>query len=104
MAMGSPSFLDSQLPPKPDHSEFPWAGPKMSLPVDLSNTAKDVLTHWTYCVRPTAPLVSGGMKEMLNPYCPAPSPSKLLPTSVAGGISVRCRSGSSVNGYKPAGS
>src|SRR5260370_39305644 len=79
--MGSPSLLVWQGPPKPLHSVFPATGNLGSmLPVDLSNTANDRLTHCTYWVRPTAPLVSGGMQHGLKPTgTPCPIPSKLSP-------------------------
>src|SRR5262249_41770959 len=80
--MGSPSLLASQGPPKPCQSVLPAAGPKSTAPVALSKTANDVLTHCTYCVAPTAPLVSGGALVTLNPGRPTPTPSKLIPAVV----------------------
>ena len=60
MAIGSPLLSVAQRPPNPDQSVFPAAGPYTIAPVDLLKTAKEVFTHWTYWVAPTAPLVSGG--------------------------------------------
>src|SRR5258708_22607747 len=77
--MGSPSLLVSQLPPNPAHSELPSNGPATMAPVALSNTAYSRLTHCTYCVSPTAPLVSGGEASMTNPYWLCPRPSKFRP-------------------------
>src|SRR5260370_146890 len=81
--MGSPLLCVSQPPPKPFQSIFPAKGPVVNEPVALSNTAKDVFTHWTYLVRPTAPLVSGGAPVTLKVYCRSPRPSKLLLTVIA---------------------
>src|SRR5437016_4312901 len=75
--IGSPSFVLSHFPPKPCHMVLPAAGPYTVAPVALSNTAKDSLTHCTYCVAPTAPFVSGGAALTLNPGNPEPTPSKL---------------------------
>src|SRR5262245_58828101 len=77
--MGSPSLSLSQRPPKPCQRVFPLAGPSTSAPVVLLNTAKEVLTHCTYWVDPTAPTVSGGALLGLKPARPTPTPSKLRP-------------------------
>src|SRR5258706_8908446 len=77
--MGSPSLLSSQPPPNPAHRELPSNGPATIAPLVLSNTANSRLTHCTYCVSPTAPLVSGGDASITNPYWPCPSPSKFRP-------------------------
>src|SRR5258708_1687056 len=53
--------------------------PLSSVPMLLSKTAKDSLTHWTYCVAPTAPLVSGGAEFTEKLERPLPRPSKLRP-------------------------
>src|ERR1035437_852902 len=76
--MGSPSLFSSQPPPNPDHRTLPAAGPPTSPPLLLLKMAKYVFTHCTYCVVPTAPLVSDGTYSTVNPYFPVPSPSKLL--------------------------
>src|SRR5512135_1900442 len=102
--MGSPSLLVWQPPPKPDQRVFPAVGPAMSAPVVLLKTANDVFTHWTYWVAPTVPLVSGGALVTLNPYCPAPSPSKLWPTTGVLGMTLVCNTGSSALGERPGGS
>src|ERR1700726_4613787 len=81
--MGSPSLLVWQPPPNPDHSVLPAVGPEIKAPVDLLKMANDVFTHWTYCVEPTVPSVSGGAPGTLNPYWPLPKPSKLW---VMGGV------------------
>src|SRR5579864_6075280 len=86
--MGSPSLLVWHPPPKPDHSVFPAVGPAIKAPVDLLKTAKEVLTHCTYCVAPTVPSVSGGALVTLNPYCPFPNPSKPKVTGGVGGGTV----------------
>jgi hypothetical protein len=49
----------------------------------LSKTAKERLTHWTYCVAPTSPVVSGGATFTLKPGSPSPTPSKLRPAVTA---------------------
>src|SRR5262245_42277369 len=74
--MGSPSLLVWQPPPKPAHNVLPAVGPAILAPVALSNTAKDVFTHWTYWFRPTAPLVSGGALVTVKPNDAFPKPSK----------------------------
>src|SRR5260370_17543636 len=56
-------------------------GPSCRAPVLLSKTAKDSLTHWTYCVAPTAPLVSGGAEFTEKLGNPLPRPSKLSPVA-----------------------
>src|SRR5215467_7428991 len=73
--IGSPSLLVWQPPPKPAHSEFPAVGPATNAPVDLLKTANELLTHWTNCVAPTAPLVSGGALFTVKPRLPLPRPS-----------------------------
>src|SRR5947208_2211806 len=61
--MPSPLLLVWQLPPKPDHSVFVFTGPYWSDPV-LLYTANFVFTSSTYCVRPAAPLLSGGAEPL----------------------------------------
>src|SRR6516162_3109837 len=58
--MISPSLRVSQGPPNPFQNALPGVGPRTVAPVALSNTSKVTFTHWTNCVAPTAPLVSGG--------------------------------------------
>src|SRR5713226_7226524 len=86
-AMGSPSLVNSQGTPKPVHSVLPAAGPYTAVPVLLSNTANEVLTHCTNWVAPTAPFVSGGaaltVKAPWGPTKPLPTPSKPRPAVVA---------------------
>src|SRR5260370_22968852 len=52
-------------------------------PVDLLNTANDRFPISTYCVAPTAPLLSDGAPGTVNvppgPLNPVPTPSKLSP-------------------------
>src|SRR5579864_6816727 len=104
MTMGSPSLLVWQPPPNPDHIVFPAVGPAISAPVDLLNTANEVLTHCTYCVAPTVPSVSGGALFTVNPYCPLPRPSKLSVTGgVGGGTVLTCTTGSSCGSANPGG-
>src|SRR5690242_6052107 len=73
-AIGSPSLLVSQGPPKPDQSEFPAVGPCTRAPVALSNTAKSRFTHCTNCVVPAAPFVSGGAQQSEKLPRPTPTP------------------------------
>src|SRR5438552_1601088 len=106
--MGSPSLLVWQPPPKPDQSELPAVGPATSAPVDLLNTAKDSFTHWTYCVAPTAPLVSGGAELIVNPSEAFPKPSKPKPRAgarVAGANAAVCwwAISGSLSGFSPTG-
>src|SRR5258708_3737168 len=75
VTIGSRLLLVSQPPPNPCQSTFPRKGPATRAPVDLSKIAKEEFTHWTYCVRPTAPLVSGGAAFWLKPVNPRPKPS-----------------------------
>src|ERR1700733_12489548 len=102
--MGSPSLLVWQPPPKPDHMVLPAVGPAMRAPVVLLKTAKEVFTHCTYCVAPTVPSVSGGALVTLNPYWPAPKPSKLWLTTGVLGMTLVCSTGSSALGERPGGS
>lgn len=75
----------------------------------LSNTANDRFTHWTYWVRPTAPLVSGGAQHGLNPdgtSCPRPSKLLIKVGARASGKlgAVLCNTGSGASGsLKPSG-
>src|SRR5450631_3661992 len=101
--MGSPSLLVWQPPPNPDQRVLPAVGPAIRAPVDLLKMANELLTHCTYCVAPTVPLVSGGALLTVNPYCPAPRPSKLVPTTGVNGTMVLCRTGSSSSGVSPEG-
>src|SRR5258708_39100988 len=102
--MGSPSLLVWQPPPNPDQIVFPAVGPEIRAPLDLLKMAKEVLTHCTYCVAPTVPLVSGGAPVTLKPYWPLPSPSKLCKTGgVGGGTVAVCSTGSSCNCSRPGG-
>src|SRR5258708_10748304 len=95
--MGSPALFVSHPPPKPAQRAFPSVGPATSAPVTLSNTANSALTHCTYCVAPTAPLVSGGEKLRTNPYCPCPNPSTFKPRLAAtGGREASCTARSGV--------
>src|SRR5258708_14291954 len=57
--------------------------PSSRAPVLLSKTAKDSLTHWTYCVAPTAPLGSGGAEFREKLGRPLPRPSKFSPVAGA---------------------
>src|SRR5258705_3763759 len=75
---------------------LPVVGPATSAPVVLLKMANDWFTHCTYCVAPTAPLVSGGALVTEKLYCPAPKPSKLVPTTGVNGTMVCWRTGSSV--------
>src|SRR5574337_1464900 len=102
--MGSPSLLLWQPPPKPYQRVLPAVGPEIRAPLDLLNTANEVFTHCTYWVLPTVPLVSGGAPVTLNPYCPAPRPSKLWLTIGVRGVKANCRTGSSPSGVRPGGS
>src|SRR5258708_32094373 len=81
--MGSPSLLTAQgwVAPSARKSWLPAMGPSSRAPVVLSKTAKDSLTHWTYCVAPTAPLVSGGAEFTEKLGKPLPRPSKLSPVA-----------------------
>src|ERR1035437_1074656 len=99
----SPSLLVWHPPPNPDHNVLPAVGPAIRAPVDLLKMAKEVFTHCTYWVAPTAPFVSGGALVTLNPFCPWPRPSKLKPPVGVSGMVVHCRTGSSCNGTKPGG-
>src|SRR6516225_2028030 len=110
--MGSPSLLVSHPPPKPVHRVFASTGPNVIAPEVLSKTAKEVLTHWTYCLAPTAPSVSGGAPTIAKLGIPVPSPSKLSPATgpTIDGASalvltmVRCSAVSgSIAGLKPEG-
>src|SRR5437763_17074808 len=108
MTMGSPSLLVWQPPPKPDQREWPATGPLRTLPVALSKTAKELLTHCTYWVRPTAPLVSGGALVILKPAKPEPSPSKPSPAVGARPVGANgavcwCTASGTVEGFKPSG-
>src|SRR6266404_9053783 len=95
--MGSPSLFVSHPPPKAAQRAFPSVGPATSAPVTLSNTANSALTHCTYCVAPTAPLVSGGEKLRTNPYCPCPNPLTFRPRLAAtGGREASCTARSGV--------
>jgi hypothetical protein len=49
----------------------------------LSRTSNTVLTHWTYCVIPAAPFVSGGAPRIVS--LGAPIPSWLKPRATASG-------------------
>src|SRR6266566_839250 len=81
--IGSPSLFVSQPPPKPAQTALPAFGkPAAIAPVDLLNTAKAVLTHWTYWVAPTVPLVSGGAQHPADAPQTA-TPAKLWPDVVA---------------------
>src|SRR5207237_1276319 len=84
-AIGSPSLLIAQgwLLPSAWKSWLPATGPLIRAPVDLSKTAKDSFTHWTYCVMPTAPFVSGGAASTTKPLSPLPRPAKFNPEVVA---------------------
>src|SRR5439155_23984087 len=66
-AIGSPSLLVSQPPPKPAQRVLPATGPMRRAPVVLSKTANDSFTHCTTCVAPTARFVSGGAALGTNP-------------------------------------
>src|SRR5512147_2130313 len=85
--IGSPSLFVEQSPPNPDQIVLPAAGPYSTLPVVLSKTANDRLTHCTYCVRPASPTVSGGATLTLYGNCglPSPTPSKPTPLVAANG-------------------
>src|SRR4051794_40640277 len=97
--IGSPSLLVWQPPPKPAQSVLPVIGPASLAPVALSNTANDSFTHCTYCVAPTAPLVSGGAASGANPRSPAPTPAKLsTPVTEALAPGAVCAIGSSTSG------
>src|ERR1700682_5291775 len=100
--MGSPSLFVSHPPPKAAQRAFPSVGPATRAPVTLSKTAKPALTHCTYCVAPTAPLVSGGEKSRRNPYCPWPHPSIFKPRLAATGGRAICCKATSGTGYEGA--
>src|SRR5262245_12051018 len=102
--IGSPSLLVSHFPPKPNHNVLPAAGPYRMLPVALSNTANDSLTHWTYCVAPTMPFVSGGAALTVKPGKSLPTPSNPNPgTGAAVAPNCVCTTGSGSSGLRLAG-
>src|SRR5437879_6767536 len=83
---------------------LPAVGPEIRAPVLLLKIANEVLTHCTYCVAPTVPLVSGGAPVTLKPYWPLPRPSKLCSTGgVGGGTVAVCSTGSSCTCSRPEG-
>ena len=66
--IGSPSLFASHPPPNPAQTALPAFGkPGRIAPVALSKTARSTFTHWTYCVAPTAPTVSGGAYRGVKP-------------------------------------
>jgi hypothetical protein len=74
---------------------LPATGPYTSAPLALSNTAKLALTHCTYCVAPTAPVVSGGAYWSRKLPRPTPMPSNPTPLTVAAVVPARdCTTGS----------
>src|SRR5450759_1220756 len=80
--IGSPSLFVAQPPPRLAQIALPAMGRPISAPVVLLKTAYAVFTHWTYCVAPTAPIVSGGAQQPA-PAPHTPTPSKLRPLVVA---------------------
>src|SRR5205085_2599449 len=78
---GAPRLALSHSPPKPCQRVLLAAGPNVSAPVVLSNTAKALSTPWTYWVRPAAPLVSGAGAVTVKLPSPTPMPSKLTPAT-----------------------
>src|SRR4051812_8994271 len=59
--IGSPALNVSHRPPKPTKRLLMLVGPYCDAPVVLSNTWNIELTLCTYWLRPTSPLVSGGI-------------------------------------------
>src|SRR5690348_1945249 len=100
--IGSPSLFAWQPPPKPDHRVLMALGkPAASAPVVLAYTPKAVLTICTYCVAPTAPLVSGGaqLHGLLGVLLVSPMPLKFSPAVVpTSGPVVVCNAPSGTSG------
>src|SRR6266403_4020520 len=93
--IGSPLFEVSHWPPKLAQRALPAVGPATTAPVVLLKTAKLRLTHCTYWVAPTAPLVSGGAQQIPNPANPSPKPSKFSPKlAETGGRTCSCKAAS----------
>src|SRR5690349_16307851 len=90
MTIGSPLLSVSQRPPKPLHNVLPAAGPKVMAPDTLSKTANDEFTHCTYCVAPTAPLVSGGAPDGCRLGMPTPSKPRPVLTPTLGSTANCC--------------
>src|SRR4051812_35564318 len=92
--------------PKPPFVQAGWfepcqivsieAGPKTDAPVDLLKTWKPSLTIWTYCVRPTSPLVSGGAQLQLTPGKSIPSKLR-IGLGIEFGKCLVCRAPSGLN-------
>src|SRR5207248_3507020 len=84
--MGSPSLLVAHLFGRRRKTKLPGTGPSSAFPEALSKTAKDVFTHCTTCVVPTARLASLGRLSSTNvplgPAKPCPTPSKFFPAVV----------------------
>src|SRR5258707_15721338 len=79
--MGSPLLVAAQgwVGPSPLKRLLPAMGPSNLTPELLTKTAKDSLAPWTFCVAPTAPLVSGGAEFTEKLGNPLPRPSKVSP-------------------------
>src|SRR5262245_61392276 len=76
---GSPKPFVSHTPPNPFQTVEIPTGPSSDAPVALLNTWNPSLTIWTYCVRPTSPLVSGGAQLQPTPGKGIPSKFSVVP-------------------------
>ena len=68
-------------------------GPKIELPVTLSQTSIPSFTICMYCVEPTSPFVSGGAQLQLTPGNGIPSKFSSVP-GIFGAAGLSCTTGS----------